>query len=190
MRDNNDIDFGVIILGAVMAIIIVVFVLGYITCHNEKQEELPMLNAEPIIHREITVKDVAGSVPEVIEVIKEPVLSDEDIMAIVVMMEAENQELIGKVAVAATILNRCDYYGLTVESVVNQPNQYSFNKDTIPNEDCYTAVKIALRERDLFPDTMMWFRKFHYHTFATPYMKIQDHYFSYLEGKENEKNRE
>lgn len=177
---KNDVDIGLVILGAVIGTIIVALILAYISFNAEAHEEIPTLNAKPIVMRQIEVIEKTGSVPDAPE-IKEPVLSDEDIMAIVAMKEAENQELIGKVAVVATILNRCDYYGETVETVVYKPNQYTFSKDTVPNEDCYLAVKIAMRERDLFPSTMMWFLPSGYPSYGEPYMKIQDHYFSYLE---------
>ena len=160
----------------------------YIT--DSKNENIT-LNAEPI-HYEIPVEDKVEEIPEEISIIeeivteevKEPVLSDEDIMAIVAECEAGNQEIIGRVAVVATILNRCDYYGETVETVVYKPNQYAFDKEVVPSEESYLAVKIALRERDLFPDTMMWFLPSGYSSYGKPYMKIQDHYFSYLPEEE------
>ena len=181
---KDDIDIGVVILGAVITTIIVALILAYISFNAEAQDNLPVLHATPILKAKIEVIEKAGSVPDMPEA-KEPILSDEDIMAIVAMKEAGNQELIGKVAVVATILNRCDYYGETVETVVYKPNQYSFDKDTIPNEDCYMAVKIALRERDLFPHTMMWFLPNDWSPYGDHYLKIQDHYFSYLEDEEN-----
>lgn len=183
MKKNN-IDLGLLIIGTVVTIIIISLILAYLSLNTDEGDDLPTLHSEAIVRQEIKVVERAGSAPDVPE-IKEPILSDEDIMAIVAMREAGNQELIGKVAVVATILNRCDYYGKTVESVVYEPNQYSFSKDTIPNEDCYMAVKIALRERDLFPRTMMWFMPDDWSQYGDHYLPIQDHYFSYLEDEED-----
>lgn len=182
--EKNDIDIEVIVLGAVITTIIVALTLAYISFNAEAHEEIPTLNAKPIVMRQIEAIEKTGSVPDAPE-IKEPVLSDEDIMAIVAECEAGNQEIIGRVAVVATILNRCDYYGETVETVVYKPNQYAFDKEVVPSEESYLAVKIALRERDLFPDTMMWFLPNDWSPYGDHYLKIQDHYFSYLEDEED-----
>ena len=110
----------------------------------------------------------------------EPILSDEELIAQVVEAEARGEEMIGKVAVATTILNRADYYGLAVEAVVSAKNQYSYPYSGEISEDSYRAVEIALANRDLFPRTMMWFRTGQYHSFADDYLQIGNHYFSYL----------
>lgn len=107
-------------------------------------------------------------------------MSDDDLIAAVVMSEAGNQDLLGKVAVAMTVLNRADYFGLTIEEVVSAPNQYSYPYTGVITHECYRAVEIATENRDLFPDTMMWFRTGSYHSFGEPYEKIGDHYFSKL----------
>ena len=182
MKKNN-IDIGLLIIGSVVTIVIVALILAYLSLNTDEGDDLPTLHSEAIVRQEIKVIERAGSAPDAPE-IKEPILSDEDIMAIVVMREAEGEELIGKIAVAATILNRCDYYGLTVESVVFSPNQYSFSFDTVPSEDCYKAVRIAKRERELFPETMMWFSNEGFPAYGKPYLKIQDHYFNYLKEEQ------
>ena len=92
-----------------------------------------------------------------------------------------SQELLGMVAVATTVLNRADYYDMTIEQVVTAKNQYSYPYTGVIKHECYRAVEIAKENRDLFPATMMWFRTKHYHDFGTPYMQIGDHYFSQLE---------
>ena len=119
---------------------------------------------------------------------KEPVihLTDDDIIAAIVMSESGNQDMLGKVAVATTVLNRADYFGLTIEQVANAKNAYSYPYYGVITSDCYRAVEIARENRDLFPTTMMWFKTKDYHTFAEPYEKIGDHYFSYLEREETE----
>ena len=146
-------------------------------------EDLPELTATPIG----VVEEFSGGHEEIeVEVIDEtatlpthparPVLMDEELIAMVIHAEAGGEELVGKVAVAAVVLNRCDYYGLTVESVVYAKNQFAM-ADTYSEEDL-RAVEIAQENRDLFPADMMYFRNKHYHSFGSPYMQIGNHYFS------------
>lgn len=101
-----------------------------------------------------------------------------DLIARVCMSEACNEPFMGKVAVAMTVLNRCDNWNMTTESVVYQPHQYWTGNNGIPTEECYSAVAFAIENRDIFPSNMMYFRNKHYHTFGTPYTVIGNHYFS------------
>ena len=165
-------------------------VLGYLVAgipdRLEYYAEPTELKAEPI-------KQIVEVIPIEIEVIEEdpeptpePTLhmTDDDIIAAVVMSEAGNQDLLGKVAVAAVILNRADYYDMTVEQVVNAPNQFSYPYVGIVTHECYRAVEIAENNRDLFPEGMMWFRTGTYHEIGMPYEKLGDHYFSFIESEE------
>ena len=168
-------------------------VLGYIVAgipdRLEYYTEPVELKAEPI-------KQIVEVIPIEIEVIEEdpePIpeptvhMTDDDIIAAVVMSEAGNQDLLGKTAVAATILNRADYFGLTIEQVVNADNAYNAYPYTgVVTADCYRAVEIARENRDLFPTTMMFFKTKDYHGFGEHYNKIGDHYFSYLAESEGE----
>ena len=148
-------------------------------------EDLDELVGEPI-QKVVEVEKVATEAEPEPE--KEPVihLTDDDIIAAIVMSESGNQDMLGKVAVAATVFNRADYFGLTIEQVANAKNAYSYPYYGVITSDCYRAVEIARENRDLFPPTMMWFKTKDYHTFAEPYEKIGDHYFSYLESEEKE----
>ena len=131
----------------------------------EEKEAEPEPDPEPVIH-----------------------LTDDDIIAAVVMGEAGNQDLLGKTAVAATVLNRADYFGLTVEEVVSAEGAYNaWPYYGLISSDCYRAVEIARENRDLFPQTMMYFKTKSYHSFGEPYEQIGDHFFSYLkEGEAND----
>ena len=150
-------------------------------CNANPLETLPTLEPTPIVVQEITVP-TAAEVEEVKpEEPKAPILSDEEIIAMVVMAEAGNQDMLGKVAVASVVLNRVDYYGTTVEAVVNEPNQFAYPYYGTVSEECYRAVEIAQECRDLFPSNMLYFRAFKYHSFGTPYEQIGDHYFSLRE---------
>lgn len=148
-------------------------------------EDLEELVGEPI-QKVVEVEKVEAEAEPEPE--KEPIvhLTDDDIIAAIVMSESGNQDMLGKVAVATTVLNRADYFGLTIEQVANAKNAYSYPYYGVITSDCYRAVEIARENRDLFPATMMWFKTKDYHTFAEPYEKIGDHYFSYLEREETE----
>ena len=77
-------------------------------------EELPEPTATPIVTEEVgeepePVQEVAEVVEEEPEP-KQPTLSDTDIIAMIVMAEAGNQPMVGKVAVAACVLNNHDSF--------------------------------------------------------------------------------
>jgi len=106
-----------------------------------------------------------------------PVKSDVDVIAATVEGEGGNQPLVGKVAIAATMLNRMDYTGRSAESIALEAyNAYPYYGPV--SEESYKAVEIAMNNRDLFPSDMMYFRAGHYHDFGVPYCQIGDHYFS------------
>ncbi len=181
---TNDISIAVAIFIVFIALIGVMAVI-----HCGTEDPIPELEPVPIEVEE-TLTEIEESEPPEIIPVKEAFYSDEELIAKVVMAEAEGEEMVGKVAVAMTVLNRCDYYGLTVETVVfaelNGVKQYSIS-DTY-NDECMRAVEIAKETRDLFPDTMMWFKTDGYHDFKNgnpqDYMPIGKHYFSYLDLKE------
>jgi spore germination cell wall hydrolase CwlJ-like protein len=135
---------------------------------------------EPIPQTVETKEAPAEEKPLEEKPIKPYYMTDDDIIAAVVMAEAGNQDLLGKTAVAATVLNRADYFGLTIEQVVSAENAYSWPYYGVITDECYRAVEIARENRDLFPETMMYFRTKTYHSFGEPYEQIGDHYFSYL----------
>ncbi len=114
---------------------------------------------------------------EIEETIEIPVRSDVDVIAATIEGEGGNQPLVGKVAIAATMLNRMDYTGRSAESIALEAyNAYPYYGPV--SEESYKAVEIAMNNRDLFPSDMMYFRADHYHDFGVPYCQIGDHYFS------------
>ena len=149
-------------------------------------EAEPAVVGEPI--QELPVEEAAETEPAPEKPIKPYYMTDDDIIAAVVMGEAGNQDLLGKTAVAATVLNRADYFGLTVEEVVSAEGAYNaWPYYGLISSDCYRAVEIARENRDLFPQTMMYFKTKSYHSFGEPYEQIGDHFFSYLkEGETND----
>lgn len=158
---------------------IAIFVLAVVFASRvNAEEELPEVKAEPIVEE---VEEVIVATTELVEP-KEPIVSDEEIIAMVVHAEAQGEPMIGKVAVACVVYNRADRYGLTVESVVNAKHQFSIS-DSYTEEDL-RAVEIARDNRDLYPENMLYFRADAYHTFGSRWLPIGNHYFS-LESEDN-----
>ena len=172
---------------AVLWIALILVTVGFSVLYifSNHEEALPILESTPIEVQEVsvpTVEEIEEVKLEEPEESKLPIISDEELIAQVVHAEANSEEMIGKVAVASVVLNRCDYFGLTVESVVYAKNQFAM-ADTYTKEDM-RAVEIAMENRDLFPETLLYFRNKHYHTFGEPYMVIGNHYFSLAEESE------
>lgn len=178
MNDREDLRFVVWLI----ALLLVVAGLSIFYVSTKQTKEDFILKAEPI--KQVTAAEIVEEVTEAEEEEpKAPILSDQELIAMVVMSEAGNQDMLGKVAVASVVLNRVDYFGTTVEAVVNEPNQFSYPYYGTVSGECYRAVEIAEENRDLFPADMLYFRNKHYHTFGKPYLQIGGHYFS-LEVKD------
>ena len=136
--------------------------------------EIVEIESHPIV-----IEDDIEEVTDVSEnVVEESVYvkSDMQVIAEVVMSEGGNQPLVGKVAIAATMLNRKESTGRTAESIALEAYAYPYYG--IVTNECYRAVEIAMDNRDLFPSDMMYFRTEHYHSFGYPYIQIGEHYFS------------
>lgn len=201
MKNDEDLRFAISIIALLLVVMGLAIV--YIATKPAKQEEI-FLKAEPIVTEQATepveiVEELSGghetvevTVAEEVKEEKKPILSDEEIMAKVVHAEAKGEKLLGQVLVAYTILNRVDYRGMTVESVVKEPNQYSYDESIKPTDANYRAVIIAELIRDfipdLLPDTMMWFQAGDYHKgddCGVPYIHVGGHYFNYLPESED-----
>ena len=143
--------------------------------------ELESVQAEPIQVVAEPIKELPMElIVDVAEEVKEPVhihMTDDDILAAVAMSEAGNQDVLGMAFVVMTVLNRCDYYGLTVDEVVNAPNQYSYPYYGKISHDAYRSVELAREYRDSF-DNIMWFRTGTFHEWGEPAFVWGDHYFS------------
>lgn len=100
------------------------------------------------------------------------------------MSEASNEPFDGKVAVISTLINRVlsPDYPNTFEECID--GQFSISDNGTPSEECKDAVRWAFSHPYIFPEDMYWFRNAHYHTFANPYTKIGNHYFSTKEKYE------
>ena len=96
----------------------------------------------------------------------------------VVASEALNEPYDGQVAVAETLINRVltpDFPNTFKECI---DGQFSTQDNGEPSEQVKDAVRWAFSHPYIFPSDMYWFRNEHYHTFANPYTKIGNHYFS------------
>ena len=176
MNDREDLRFVVWLI----ALLLVVAGLSIFYVSTKQTNEDFILKAEPI--KQVTAAEIVEEVTEAEEEEpKAPILSDQELIAMVVMSEAGNQDMLGKCAVASVVLNRVDYFGTTVEAVVNEPNQFSYPYYGTVSDECYRAVEIAEENRDLFPAGMLYFGAYKYHDFGTPYENIGDHYFSVRE---------
>ena len=145
------------------------------------EDSIPELEPVPIEVEE-TLTEIEESEPHEVIPVKEPFYSDEELIAMVVNAESGGEPMIGKVAVASVVLNRCDYYDQTVESIVYAKDQFAISK--IYTSDDLRAVEIAKENRDLFPNNMLYFRNKHYHKFGEEYMVIGSHYFSLAKNGE------
>lgn len=117
-------------------------------------------------------------------------LDDFELMGKTVFAEAKTEEFEGQVAVAEIILNRVESENFpdTVQEVIKQDGAFSSwgngSVDAAPLDDeCLEAVQDAVNER-IFPDSVVYFREGHFHSFGTPYTVIGHHYFSSEEGED------
>lgn len=157
-----------IVLGTVEFVLILFAI--YLIKQMFNSIDIKLVEAYPIVIEEEEVEALQ-------EIVQHESNTDIDVIAEVVEGEAGNQEMIGKVAVAMTLLNRMDRTGRSAESIaIEAYNAYPHYGPV--SADSYRAVEIAMENRDLFPDDMMYFRAGDYHDFGVPYMQIQDHYFS------------
>lgn len=183
-KKNREWSENLLILPVILFIMLLVLAVAmFVNLEDVEEKEVPELKAEPI--------KVVVEVPELVIKEEEPEeftrihITDDDILAAVAMSEAGNQDLLGKAFVVLTVLNRADHYGKTIETVVNEPNQYSYPYYGVVTHECYTAVELARAYRDIAPD-IMWFRTGKYHTFGEPAFQWGDHYFSKLEREDKQ----
>lgn len=152
---------------------------GVVQSAREIENPAPVVMdySEPVVAAvNYDVIALQGKKNKVIEVATDQ--DDIEIIATIVAAEAGNQEMVGKVAVAMTVLNRASLWNKSIYSVATQKNQFCYPYYGKVSDDCYKAVDIAIKNRSLFPENMVYFRTKHYHTFGEPYMQIGDHYFS------------
>lgn len=162
-------------------------------------ETITMPQESKEVHAQETVDDTRLGVVSVVNTASaEESVSDEIpfseaeimLMARVAQAEYGNGEEIDKRLVVSVILNRLesdlsDFKHLTtVESVVNQPNQFAVaaqNRVTLETLNC---VYKEIRERTDY--RVLWFKTGGYPSWGEPIMKVNSHYFSGVKGEQGE----
>jgi N-acetylmuramoyl-L-alanine amidase len=143
---------------------------------------------EPVVEPEIKEDVIVSSPPEIIEPEEETpeyYISDSDIdlIALIVMAEAEGESELGKRLVIDVILNRLDSPKSpnTVTEIIYQPDQWAcvWNGRVdvcYVKDDIRQLVIEELENRTNYE--VAFFRTKHYHTFGTPLFQEGHHYFS------------
>lgn len=154
---------------------------------------------DQIIEQEYVINSLAMPIVQVQEVevlyileeeptLEEPQVSDEDIdlLALLVMAEAEGECDEGKRLVVDTVLNRVDsrYFPDTIQDVIYQKNQFScVNNGRLSNctvnDDIRQLVIEELTDRSDFD--VVFFRTKKYSAYGSPLFVVGNHYFSEYE---------
>ena len=128
-----------------------------------------------------------------VDQIVEHTQKDIDEMALVVMSEANAEPMVGKVAVAATILNRARIFDMSIHEVIHTPNAYSSHWSGKVSQECYDAVAMSIQCTTLFPDDMVYFQQHSFPKWGDEYLQIGAHYFGTFKNKtdlgEEERNK-
>ena len=176
---------------------------GTSLCFAQQKETQPTVNNEAIVHvmepREIAiiVKTDVDTVKSANDIAddsfgkEQPEPADElplsdceiDLIALVVMAEAEGESEEGKRLVIDTILNRVDseHFPNTVEEVIYQPNQFSSMWNgradrCYATDDICQLVKEELKLRTNYD--VMFFTAGHYGEYGSHMFPVGNHYFS------------
>ena len=95
-------------------------------------------------------------------------------LLLLAMSEAGNTSYECTLACVETVLNRIESGFGDFWTVIKS---YYINYNKTPNQQCINAVNQALAG-NTYPSNMYYFRTNHYHSFGTPYMVIDNVYFS------------
>ncbi len=122
--------------------------------------------------------EVSTPVDQLVEVNQE----NRDLIARVVMSEANGEPMVGKVAVVATIFNRARIYEMSISEVICSPNQYSTANNGKPTQECYDAIDLYCECPELYPEDLIYFQLRSYSKYGEDYAVIGSHYFSTKKG--------
>ena len=84
-------------------------------------------------------------------------------------------------AIASVIFNQMKYYGLNAQQTIYRPGAFSPAsrvKRTTPSARCVMAVREVLETGCTLPDRVIAFQLNGYHSFGTPYTRIQNVFFT------------
>lgn len=128
--------------------------------------------------------DVAEETEESEQIYENPSFSDSDreIIARVIMAESGNCSIDCLWLTGSALLNLADYYYEgNLEAVAYDPQVFNVADildSVVPSQDCWdTADRLLSGDRDY---KVMFFRTDYYHSFGTPYINIDNVYFSTL----------
>ena len=106
---------------------------------------------------------------------------DEYMIASLVYLEAGSGSYELQKAIASVIFNRMIRYGMTARQVIYQPGVFSPASrvaSTRPSGASQMAVREVLENGSVFPVRVCAFQLGGYHSFGTPFCKIQSVYFT------------
>ena len=117
-------------------------------------------------------------------------ISDKDIelMERIVAAEARGESCEAQEGVATVILNRWQEgsFGETLECVMTASGQFAAPYQGEISMSVHLAVKNAIVYYNTYcqdlPTQILYFRSDHYHTFGTPYISMENLYFSARDG--------
>lgn len=153
-------------------------------------EEVTTIISGAPIEQETTTEEVTTEVETEVETTVVPdkpavKYTDEDVelLALIMLAEAEDQTELGRRLVVDVILNRVDSerHPNTIYDVVYQKNQFSVTTNGRLNRVTVTDEARALVREELESRTnydVIYFRMHHYHGFGTPLFQEDEHYFS------------
>ena len=101
-----------------------------------------------------------------------------DLIARVVMSEANGEPMVGKIAVVACIFNRARIYDMSISEVIFSPNQFSTADNGDPTAECYEAIDLYAQCPTLYPDDLIYFQLHSFSKYGEDYAQIGSHYFS------------
>ena len=84
---------------------------------------------------------------------------EQELLAHLVMAEAEGESIEGKIAVINVVDNRCRLRGQSVEDVIFAPRQFCIGRrfDLEPTEECWEAVRRAMDGETMVPEDTQYF---------------------------------
>lgn len=114
--------------------------------------------------------------------------AERKIFATLIKLEAGGTSIECQRDVASVVVNRMNYYGISLRDVIFAKNQFtpavlidydSGDSEYSPSDEQFKVVDYVCTVSRTLPDYVLYFRSEHYHSWATPYKEIDGMYFSY-----------
>ena len=118
--------------------------------------------------------EITTPIDQLVEINQE----NRDLIARVVMSEANGEPMVGKIAVVACIFNRARIYDMSISEVIYSPNQFSTADNGDPTAECYEAIDLYAQCPTLYPDDLIYFQLHSFSKYGEDYAQIGSHYFS------------